>query len=176
MKTTAHDKQIRIVVTNGDVFWDVFFISQTKEGDFYYGPISEAFKSFGYDKLSRHVSGVLNDPINRMMSNQIGTLIPRAEVPRLGSVEELEMITGISIPIPHFEIPGMYRIHTKKRYDDLMLIDLRNLKSRLKLNVGFVTIDCLSHLSDLVFRRKTVKQLFLSIVTSPWTVVTVADE
>ena len=168
-------KQIRIVATDGDKYWDLYWIVQNRKGDFYYGPISKDFKDCGYDKLSRHVSGWINDPIKKKLSESAGVEMPRLKVPKLGSVEEIEFLTAYSIPRNFFDKDGFLRLRNNKRYDDIMLIDVRNYKSRININPGFVTAGCLGHIPEHLSRINNLRQFYISVVTNPYTVVISSD-
>lgn len=157
--------QFIVLATDGQFYWEIFFISTSKEGDFYLGsPL------LGFDgKHSRHKSG-------KMHFKSLETYQNLGVKQDFNNFKGIEQILSCATPMNFFkkETKISFKEYTGKRFDEIILLDTRNYKKAIQISVHLLEKDKFDELAKLPDLFKD--RLFIFTQTEPSIIISVFDQ
>jgi len=158
------ERKFKIFATDGKNIWEIFFITQSSKGDFYFGCINSKFEG---GKHTYHVSGE-----RHYKSNYGKHLLPKSQ--RLDRFRGIKHLLSYAIRKETFNYSCSGRLYKGKKFDDCAFIDIRNYKDLIEVS------PFLLEPSKIGYLRKIVKifedaQIFIFTKTSPWIVIIVYE-
>lgn len=157
-------KKFKIYATDGKDIWEIFFITQTNRGDFYYGTIN----SFG-DKISRHVSGKFHGKTkNGDLYQNLGTRV------NLKEFQGLESLSSIAINTRDLTKLSFIKRYSGGKVTGSVFIDLRNHKKHLNINIFLLEPSKTEEL-NFISNFFENSQLIIFTQTNPWIVLIIYE-
>lgn len=158
-------KKFKIFATNGEDIWELFFITQNKKGDFYFG------SNIGGTtiKTSRHVSGKYHWKNDHNDFYQ--DLGQRAN---LKEFKGFEALTGQGFPISGFETLKPFKPYSGGKINGSAFIDIRNYDELININLFLLEPSKTEELSFISSQFEN-GLIIIFTQTNPWIIVAVYE-
>lgn len=153
-------KKFKILATDGKKIWELFFITQSKKGDFYLGSITPGIPY----KISRHVSGEMHFKLENL---KIYEKLDKRQ--KLEEFEGLEQLLCFGVSKKAFE-NGLFKPYKGRKFDGSAIIDIRNYKKGFNVMPFLISSDKISTLKSLAQSFPDC-QIIIFTQPTPWIVL-----
>ncbi|MCD6569056.1 hypothetical protein J7K70_02895 [bacterium] len=158
------EKRFKIFVTDGENIWELFFITQSGKGDFYFGSINPNFVG---GKHTYHASGT-----RHYKSNYGKHELPKGQ--KLDSFRGIEHLLSYTIRKEAFNHPFSAKLYRGKKFDGSSFIDIRNYKDLIEVSPFLLEPSKLEYLREIIKVFKD-SQIIIFTNASPWIVIVVYE-
>ncbi len=160
------EKKFKVFATDGENIWEIFFITQSSEGDFYLGNITSGLNG----KWSRHVSGEMH--FKAKEPNVYQKMGVRQKLTEFKGVEQL-LCFGITKEAFERQITG--KPYEGGKFDGSAFIDIRNYNELINIMPFLLEPDQTQILANLTKSFLKDSQIIIFTQTKPWIVLTVNE-
>lgn len=162
--------QFRVLATDGQGFWELFFITQTTHGDIYLGPVAEGASTV----QSRHVSGATHMQMTGTDSRQ-----KSKRRQRLDSFRGMEILPTMGFFWADLSSNPTVKSYSGSRHDGSVVIDTRTCRGHGVIIQPILLEPYQTQLLAPTIQAhaeiSTVRQVVLLPQTEPWVVLLITD-
>jgi len=160
------EKRFKVFATDGKNIWEIFFITQSSNGDFYLGDMTTGLGG----KWSRHVSGKMHYKAEKPDTYQ--NLGKRQKLTEFEGIEQLLCFTITKHAFKR-QTPG--KLYKGKKFDGSAFIDVRNYDKLINIMPFLLEPDQTRILANLTKGFLKNPQIIIFTQTKPWIVLTVHE-
>jgi len=158
-------KKFKIFATNGEDIWELFFITQNKKGDFYFGSSLNGIIT----KFSRHVSGKYH-----CKSDFAGYYQDLGKRANLHEFEGFESLTCHAFSVADFEKWVPFKSYSGSKINGSAFIDIRNYAELININVFLLEPTKTEELSGISSHFEN-GMIIIFTKTNPWIILAVYE-
>jgi hypothetical protein len=158
--------KFKVYTTDGKDIWEIFFIKQDKNGDFYFGGIYNGKMQV---KSSRHVSGKYHTK-----SNDDTIYMDHGERENLKVFTGFEALGRFSLSPKNFNKSPFGKTYSGGKVTGSAFIDIRNYDKSININTFLLEPSKTERLFSVSDSMEN-GQLIIFTQTNPWIVLTVME-